>query len=306
MKRIKISATTKYMSFLALIDSGVLLIGGISLWINTINYSSLLTVSIVSCKLIPFLFYSLADYSVVIIVLMTFERFYGVWRPFQSNKMNNNNKNLIISCLFCCLINCHFLFTHSLVFDDYNHLGSNETMHKNVTKMITIIEQQQHNTNFICEYVMWKDFYEKYWIYIDSSIYSFVPSFLIFILNILIISLLNNASKVNSRLSYSNNSSTITTTATTTTSNKKLSERINLISTTTFDSNNRKQTNNNFKLLSFQNLKHHRNSRIMSTRIIVMLITINISFCLFSMPMVKKNLFLFKHIKLKIFTQIYI
>jgi hypothetical protein len=289
MKRIKISATTKYMSFLALIDSGVLLIGGISLWINTINYSSLLTVSIVSCKLIPFLFYSLADYSVVIIVLMTFERFYGVWRPFQSNKMNNNNKNLIISCLFCCLINCHFLFTHSLVFDDHHnhHLASNET-----TKMTTIIEQ--HNTNFICEYIMWKDFYEKYWIFIDSSIYSFIPSFLIFILNILIISLLNNASKVNSRLSYSNNSTTITTT-TTTTSNKRLSERINLISSTTFDSNNnnnRKQINNNFKLLSFQNLKHHRNSRIMSTRIIVMLITINISFCLFSMPMVFKFIFI--------------
>jgi hypothetical protein len=142
LKSYKSSSIAQYMSFLGLIETFVLIIGAISLYsFNTVSF-----ITVFGCKSTLFLYYSLADYSVYIIIIMTFERFYGVWRPFQSNKMNNNNKNLIISCLFCCLINCHFLFTHSLVFDDYNHLGSNETMHKNVTKMITIIEQQQHNT----------------------------------------------------------------------------------------------------------------------------------------------------------------
>ena len=34
------------------------------------------------------MFYSFADYSVFIIVLMTFERFYAVWKPFKAKQMN--------------------------------------------------------------------------------------------------------------------------------------------------------------------------------------------------------------------------
>jgi len=200
MKRIKISATTKYMSFLALIDSGVLLIGGISFWINSVKYNSSTFISIIACKLIPFLFYSFADYSVYIIVLMTIERFYAVWKPFKAKQMNKKRLfrfNILIGCLFCCLVNFHFLITHSLVYQpnfinnnnnniDYSYLKSNESVHN-------FEEANKKNENYICEYHLWKEFYDYYWIYIDASVYSFVPSFLIITFNILIIILLNKA-----------------------------------------------------------------------------------------------------------------
>jgi hypothetical protein len=48
---------------------------------------------------------------------------------------------------------------------------------------------------YVCEYIIWKDFYEFYWIFIDASIYSFIPSVLIFILNILMIGILKKAEK---------------------------------------------------------------------------------------------------------------
>ena len=209
MKRIKISATTKYMSFLALIDSGVLLIGGISFWINSVKYNSSTFISIIACKLIPFLFYSFADYSVYIIVLMTIERFYAVWKPLKAKQMNKKRLfrfNILIGCLFCCLVNFHFLITHSLVYQpnfinnnnnnniDYSYLKSNESVHN-------FEEENKKNKNFICEYHLWKEFYDYYWIYIDASVYSFVPSFLIITFNILIIILLNKAKNVNSNLS---------------------------------------------------------------------------------------------------------
>ncbi len=208
MKRIKISATTKYMTFLALIDSGVLLIGGISFWINSVKYNSSTFISIIACKLIPFLFYSFADYSVYIIVLMTIERFYAVWKPFKAKQMNKKRLfrfNILIGCLFCCLVNFHFLITHSLVYQpnfinnnnnniDYSYLKSNESVHN-------FEEANKKNENYICEYHLWKEFYDYYWIYIDASVYSFVPSFLIITFNILIIILLNKAKNVNSNLS---------------------------------------------------------------------------------------------------------
>jgi len=172
------------MSFLALIDSGVLIAGSLSLFANTSYYNSIPMLSVIGCKLIPFLFYSFADFSVLIIVLMTFERFYGVWRPFQANEISQTKiirLNLFFGCLFCCLINCHFIFTHSLVARKQHQQQQSE---------------DDNQSNYVCEYVIWKDFYEIYWIFIDSFIYSFIPSFLIFTLNILIITMLNKADNI--------------------------------------------------------------------------------------------------------------
>jgi hypothetical protein len=53
--------------------------------------------------------------------------------------------------------------------------------------------KQQFNQNKICVYVAWIEFYENFWIYIDASIYSFIPFILITLFNVLIISLLNKA-----------------------------------------------------------------------------------------------------------------
>lgn len=210
MKRIKSSSTAKYMSILALIDCGVLLVGGFSLWAHSINYYSSKFISIIGCKLIPFLFYSLADYSVIIIVLMTGERFYGVWKPFHANKMSKKRMfrlNLLVGFLFCCLINSHFLITHNLV--KFNETPLNLKTGGMLVDSVIIHSSNEFkdmsksaSTNYVCEYTMWKDFYERYWVFIDASIYSFIPSFLIVTFNIIIIRLLNKADKINSNLNH--------------------------------------------------------------------------------------------------------
>ena len=107
MKRIKGSSTAQYMSFLGLVDSGVLLLGGVNLWLHSVNYNSLPMASVIGCKLVPFMFYSLADYSVMIIVIMTCERFYAVWKPLQVNQFNKKRMfrlNLSVSALLCMCV----------------------------------------------------------------------------------------------------------------------------------------------------------------------------------------------------------
>ena len=88
---------------------------------------------------------------------------FGPFKAKQMNKKRIFRFNIVIACLFCFLVNCHFLITYSLVYQP------SENNNKNLIP----------NENYVCEYVQWKEFYDYYWIYIDASVYSFVPSFLI-------------------------------------------------------------------------------------------------------------------------------
>jgi len=172
LKRIKSSSTAQYMSFLGIVDTLVLITGAASICLDHINLPHLFL--IFGCKSTLFLFYSMADFSVFIIVIMTAERFYGVWRPVQANKTTDkNNLILILVFLFCCLVNLHLIFTHTMV--KHNDYTTNTTI--NINK-----------TNFnVCEYVYLSEFYEQFWVYIDATIYSFIPFIVLTILNILII-----------------------------------------------------------------------------------------------------------------------
>lgn len=117
MRRIRSSITSNYMATLGLVDSGVLVIGGVSLWMHTVDSNfSFPLLSTITCKLVPFALYTLADLSVFIIVIMTAERFYAVWRPLQASKRGKKRDfkmAMIASIFICAAINSHFVFTHS-------------------------------------------------------------------------------------------------------------------------------------------------------------------------------------------------
>jgi hypothetical protein len=156
--------------------------------LNMFSAKSTENTSLIRCKLIPFMFYSFADFSVLIIVLMTFDRFYGIWHPFKAKTMRRTKiirSNLLFGCLFCLLVNIHLLFSHSA----------------------EVIASANATPVYACEYLIWRNFYEHYWIFIDSFIYSFIPSFLICILNILMIIMLKKADKINKSLNQSAKSS---------------------------------------------------------------------------------------------------
>ena len=187
MRRAKNSSTAKYMAFLSLADSGVLILGCLNMFSDSF-FKSTENISLIRCKLIPFMFYSFADFSVLIIVLMTFDRFYGIWHPFKAKILGRTKiirLNLLFGCMLCLLVNFHLLYSHSA----------------------EVNESANSKFVYACEYLIWRNFYEHYWIFIDSFIYSFIPSFLVCILNILIIIRLKKADKITKKLKQKTKSS---------------------------------------------------------------------------------------------------
>ena len=116
-------------------------------------------------------------YSVTIIVILTADKLYAVSSPFKAFERKFAKKKLSIiaflALLVCCLINSHFLYSLNIF---PMNLSSN-TINKNNTQ----------NFTKICTNNKWKSFYANYWIYIDASVYSFLPFTLITIFNTLII-----------------------------------------------------------------------------------------------------------------------
>ncbi len=94
-----------------------------------------------------------------------------------------------------------------------SHSNTSGDLFLNTTSSFTEYSISLQNTSFVessavapdsselkCGHIMWQDFYYKYWIYIDASIYSLVPSTLLIIFNVLIIKYLFKASSESSML----------------------------------------------------------------------------------------------------------
>lgn len=178
-----LSITSHYMGSLGLIDSGVLLVGGVNMWVHTINpiYSFTL-LSILNCKFVPFFFYTFADWSVFVIVIMTAERLYAVGKPLKAVKINRKLQfkiTILASASLSCFLNSHFLLTHSVI-KAKNELVLGESNETDIYEPI-------------CIDTFWHEFYQSYWIYIDAMIYSFVPFCLLSLFNILIVKYLFKA-----------------------------------------------------------------------------------------------------------------
>lgn len=295
LKRIKSSSTAQYMSFLGIVDTLVLITGAASICLDHINLPHLFL--IIGCKSTLFLFYSMADFSVFIIVIMTAERFYGVWRPVQANKTTDkNNLILVLVFLFCCLVNLHLIFTHTMVkHNDY----TNTTINLN-------INNNNNKTNFnVCEYVYLSEFYEQFWVYIDATIYSFIPFIVLTILNILIIICIKKAENINQKLNQVNRKSFTTN-----------FNKLDLVNNMSDLNNNNEQnelkvfgvlkpelkqtfkSEESVKLMFRNNRLKLNNNRFKKTRLIVMLFTINIFFCLLSMPMSFLQIFYYRYVTL--------
>ncbi|CAF0774904.1 unnamed protein product [Brachionus calyciflorus] len=280
MRKIRnFSTTSTYMASLGLVNSGVLFVGGVSLWIHTINsnYSFALS-SILTCKLSPFLFYTLADWSVFIIVIMTAERLHAVWKPLRvvrSNKKLQFKITMLFSVSLCSLINSHFILTHSVV------KAKKLSVEFNVNNKTEEIEE-------ICIDTQWHEFYTNYWIYIDATIYSFLPFCLLSIFNISIVRYLFKAAddslKLNeekfllkSNLKWRTN----------VLNSYENSIEVNRVSHVRFESTNdyllsaTSKKNNKIK-----NLNLFYSARKLNRRIALMLLSLNVSFLIFSMPMV--------------------
>jgi hypothetical protein len=158
------------------------------------------------------------DLSVAIIVIMTGERLLAVSRPLQANIMFNKKKSSItvfVTLIFCAFVNSHFLLTHSII--DLNletlknsyksnlnsvNASNNMTINKPPIneKLDSLPEITFAGHPYLCSHDRWALFYDRYWIFIDATIYSFLPFTLLTIFNISIVRFLVKAANESSKL----------------------------------------------------------------------------------------------------------
>ncbi len=132
----------------------------------------------------------------MIIVIMTGTKLYGIMYPMKvfGNKFKIKKAfiNVSLTFILCTFINFHFLFSHSIIVENLNDDSlENQTINE---KNRTI------KTHKICANVMWFDFYDIFWPYIDAFAYSFLPFISLTILNIIIIHNIRKSKKQNLEL----------------------------------------------------------------------------------------------------------
>jgi hypothetical protein len=151
--------------------------GGVNFWLESAFNLKILTISTAMCKIFPFLSYTMLHYSVTIIVILTADKLYAVSSPFKAFERKFAKKKLVIiaflALFVCCLINSHFLYSLNIFPMNLSSNSINKNNSQNFTK--------------ICINNKWKSFYVNYWIYIDATVYSFLPFTLITVFNALII-----------------------------------------------------------------------------------------------------------------------
>ncbi|XP_069114725.1 probable G-protein coupled receptor 139 [Argopecten irradians] len=161
-------STNTFLAALSIADSFVLLIGLFRKWLGEITNIDLQTESRLLCKLIAVLAYSTSQYSVWLIVAVTIERYIVVCHPLRASYFCNIPRARKIVCLLALLflaINIHLLWTVDLIKETYN----NHVVYK-------------------CEGALsHKRLVEVVWPWIDALFYSFSPTLIIVMLNIMII-----------------------------------------------------------------------------------------------------------------------
>ncbi|XP_061180277.1 thyrotropin-releasing hormone receptor-like [Saccostrea echinata] len=178
-------STYFYLAVLAIADLIVLQFGLLREWIGHISDYDIQNISNLSCKIFVSLNYLGSDFSVWLIVAVTTERFIAVCFPLRANVLCSVNKarSVTISLLglsFC--LNAHFLWTVELT-----EVRLNSSKVEKCTP--------GHKFDF---------FLTEVWPLVDAFTYSFIPTFICSVLNILIIRRVFIARKYRGRLQKCN------------------------------------------------------------------------------------------------------
>ena len=181
-KRMRHQSTYFYMAVLAIADELVLINGCLNFWMYLYTSKMLVIMSAILCKVVCVAFYATLHFSVWMVVIMTIERFIAVTYPLQASSWCTVKRAKMATILLALIIfgiNFHFIFTHTLISRRDEPAGCQST---------------SETFDF---------FIDKIWPWIDASVYSFVPLFLLIIFNILIVHNLLKASKKIRRMNNS-------------------------------------------------------------------------------------------------------
>ncbi|XP_052223909.1 growth hormone secretagogue receptor type 1-like [Dreissena polymorpha] len=160
-------STYCYLALLAIMDTFVLYIGLLRMWIS--NFA--LDIQIISncmCKLVTFFGYVSSVTSVWLIIAVTIERFIAVKFPLKAPRICNVVRARIVILtitLATCLLNSHIFWTVELRSNDINGTVSSKC-DASVKHVILI---------------------KEIWPWVDAAVYSFVPFVIISVLNSMIV-----------------------------------------------------------------------------------------------------------------------
>ncbi|XP_069114695.1 probable G-protein coupled receptor B0563.6 [Argopecten irradians] len=161
-------STYFYLAVLALTDLLVLYIGLLRRWTGELTGTDIKDHAAWLCKITVTVTYLFSDFSVWLIVAVTVERYIAVCHPLQATVLCSVQKARTVSIIMfltIVAINVHFMWTVDLSITKTN--GSD----------IATCEANERYAYALTEV----------WPWVDAAIYSFVPCFILAILNFLII-----------------------------------------------------------------------------------------------------------------------
>ncbi|KAF5406442.1 G-protein coupled receptor [Paragonimus heterotremus] len=198
-------ATYFYLAVLALVDQGVLFIGLLRKWTDTLSGSRLEDRHWLLCKSLNFTGITTSYLSVWIIVVVTVERAMVIILPFQvSHSQRTRRARIVLSSMIVLfsLISSHFFFTLDVVSESIQpavnisdvlvvteKINNNQTTFSNVSIPLETMPTCDFERQFIDNH------FKKVWMWIDAALYSYIPFLLITIFNLIILISLRGASK---------------------------------------------------------------------------------------------------------------
>ncbi|CAH8602878.1 unnamed protein product [Schistosoma intercalatum] len=199
-------STHIYLLFLAIVDEGVLCIGLLRRWLDKLLFIRIEDKHWLLCKSIQFIGVTTSYISVWIIVLITVERTIVVISPINSiciNRIKRSYISIIILCILSSIICIHFFITVNLVTTNSSYYDQNHTNFPLATNdyyylkfninnnTIQPLNNNLHdlNDNLICDFyfIFKQNGFQSIWIWIDATLYSYLPFIIILISNIIIL-----------------------------------------------------------------------------------------------------------------------
>ncbi|KAF8566514.1 hypothetical protein P879_03567 [Paragonimus westermani] len=201
-------ATYFYLAVLALVDQGVLFIGLLRKWTDTLSGNRLEDRHWLLCKSLNFTGITTSYLSVWIIVVVTVERAMVIILPFQvSHSQRTRRARIVLSSMIVLfsLISSHFFFTLDVASESIQSTGNSSdilVVSENINRQNTFLNistlgELSHKTMPTCDFERHfiDNQFKKVWMWIDAALYSYIPFLLITIFNLIILISLRGASK---------------------------------------------------------------------------------------------------------------
>ena len=220
-KTMRKQPTFRFLLHLSIIDLCVILVCAVDSFLTYGFNIQIRLKSIYACKIHTFFTYFLSHMSSIILMIVSIDRVLVIWeKPFKYFSTNYIEKSVILAAFLFFLINAHYIYFFNLTEPkqetSVNSYYLNISLAENVSFVVYNVETEYDNSNnlgyskddqdseysssdalhlyqmklsYLCfpiDSPKYNYFLNNIWSWVDSSIYSFLPLFIMLICSILI------------------------------------------------------------------------------------------------------------------------